>query len=853
MPAVFRQLAEGRLTGLLRLTRERAIKAIFFESGAPVFAVSSLPEEQPHRKLLDDGLVTPEQVDAARGLNANLQQLSRTLVEMRVLREPMMQTSMRELALKIIQSTFEWDSGEYVFSQNLAATHEVKLESTAADCITTAARLAATNEAVLDRVAPVDLVVEPTDPSVNEVGRLAKLSPVEGYVLSCVTAPTLVGDTSSLTGLPDIETRRGIFVLIELGLLKSVRDLALSAAPATAPISFSSSVPSVSSPTVPERPGSERLGSERPGSERLGSERLGSERLGSERLGSERRGSETLSTGKSRETAPDPVWSSEPGLDDLDSSMGEEDDSGQSPGESLWAIEMPALDAVTTAADRLWMDEIGGRDSAGDGNLYDQVDYAGQEPAAAWPFPQNPEAEGTAHRETARVGFQQSRSDFEPNGGDRFGTEHLESGPLREAFVASSTSPLRTPEPEDAFDFGGQSGATAPVSQTQAPQTQASQTQAPQTPEPRPPVSETPAPSRDGSTGYRYSRRAATPRESFRGSEPKTSTQSLGSPAGQAGGDEPPARLLEEITEKLNKVANTDFYGVLGVNKLSSNGSIQKAHADLIKQYNPIGKCFSNNRELTSKLSALVARINEAYQTLGNPEKRRVYDMPKNPQAMAPLPNVERGRPDSLPPSLPSSPSRPNTVQLDLTPRPGQVAPRPAAASPPAPKQPGSANPFEAADHYFRQGRVYYQRNDFHTAAHMLRQAVNLDPNRASYHYYLGLTLSVLSQARSIHAHHEGCHVNCNHGGSLTRNQRVRHEAEQHLHKAGELDPTNADIKIRLGLLYKEAGLAKKAEQFFHEALLLDASSDIARIELGLQDEGDSDRSRRSGSSTSKS
>jgi hypothetical protein len=62
----------------------------------------------------------------------------------------------------------------------------------------------------------------------------------------------------------------------------------------------------------------------------------------------------------------------------------------------------------------------------------------------------------------------------------------------------------------------------------------------------------------------------------------------------------------------------------------------------------------------------------------------------------------------------------------------------------------------------------------------------------------------------------------------------VRREAERHLLKADELDPSNPEIKLKLGTLYKEASLDQKAQQYFHEALMLDGNNELAKLELGL-------------------
>jgi Flp pilus assembly protein TadD len=149
----------------------------------------------------------------------------------------------------------------------------------------------------------------------------------------------------------------------------------------------------------------------------------------------------------------------------------------------------------------------------------------------------------------------------------------------------------------------------------------------------------------------------------------------------------------------------------------------------------------------------------------------------------------------------------------------------------------GVANPMQAAEQHYRRGRALFEENDFHTAAHMFREAIKLDDSWATYHFYLGKTLAILSQARQIHKHHDGCHVTCKLGGNLVRNSRIRHEAEQAMLKAAELDPSNPEILVKLGQLYKEAGMAKKAEQYFRDTLILDGRNRIALEELGIEED----------------
>ncbi|HEX8186007.1 MAG TPA: tetratricopeptide repeat protein, partial [Blastocatellia bacterium] len=55
---------------------------------------------------------------------------------------------------------------------------------------------------------------------------------------------------------------------------------------------------------------------------------------------------------------------------------------------------------------------------------------------------------------------------------------------------------------------------------------------------------------------------------------------------------------------------------------------------------------------------------------------------------------------------------------------------------------------------------------------------------------------------------------------------------EDHLSKAAELEPYNAQIRIKLGIIYKESGLPKKAEGYFRQALQIDPDNKMAKREL---------------------
>lgn len=359
-----------------------------------------------------------------------------------------------------------------------------------------------------------------------------------------------------------------------------------------------------------------------------------------------------------------------------------------------------------------------------------------------------------------------------------------------------------------------------------------------------------------------------------------------------AAGQAAPDPLLAAVSRKLQLLESADYYEVLGVDMFATAGAVTRAFDELQRMFNSYRSLSSDNKELHGKLDALFAKVADAYETLSDPARRWAYDKTtamasSNSQAAAPpvndrdgvqggsygrassenalnpapsalsgAPMIERGEPQFRPGPASSvaadsspGPSRLTTAELQpprRAPIPGLgSAPIETPSAPPGtklagtqsdqlPDQPQWVTASQTALRNYTQGRTRYEQKDVNAAHHLFREACRLDPSQPHYHFYLAMTLIILSKARREHAHHEGCHVTCSIGGALVSNPRMRYEAEQHLLKAAELDPANPQIPLRLGLLFKEAGLTKKAEHYFLETLLLDGKNKTAGFELEL-------------------
>jgi len=218
------------------------------------------------------------------------------------------------------------------------------------------------------------------------------------------------------------------------------------------------------------------------------------------------------------------------------------------------------------------------------------------------------------------------------------------------------------------------------------------------------------------------------------------------SPAAPASTEtDPVARKLEEL---LLRFRSASLYQVLSVPVDASQEAIQHAYHEQARELHP--DRFQSGRfaaEIRSMAEQVFAQINQAYLTLRNPVSRAEYD--------------ERLR------------TKKGTAL--------------------APKR-DDAQSQETAEALYREGRALLAGGDFETAVERLKGAVWMRPQKASYHYYLGIAESEIP--------------------------KLRKSAEQHLLKAIELEDLSADSHLALAKLYTKVMLPRKADQQLQQALL---------------------------------
>jgi curved DNA-binding protein CbpA len=284
------------------------------------------------------------------------------------------------------------------------------------------------------------------------------------------------------------------------------------------------------------------------------------------------------------------------------------------------------------------------------------------------------------------------------------------------------------------------------------------------------------------------------------------------------------AELRVELDRMLASYRDFDYYDILQIARHADSSEVKRAYYLLAKQYHPDRHRNEADPDVLEKLEAVFAQIGRAYDTLKDDRLRVDYDrrlgagtakIPPLATPAAPPRSVSA----TAPPPRPAAPS----AEPHAAPRPAAT---PAAHSaPPAQSVHATATPIahggpsepsltthQLAERSFQEGLLAYQNRDVLRAIHLFRDAVRQAPEKGTYHVHLGV--------------------------ALTSNPRWYKEAEKHLLEAARTDPLNLQVFLKLGMIYQDGGLKKRAEAQYRQALGIDPYNRIARkalIDMGFE------------------
>ncbi|HZB46510.1 MAG TPA: DUF4388 domain-containing protein, partial [Pyrinomonadaceae bacterium] len=251
---IIHELSGGRLSGVLRVSRERAKGAVYFDEGRVVGALTNLRAYRLTESLRRnaavgaaklDALVRPEMTDDAAGA---------ALVAAGLLSPEELRRLRERLASEVLRQLLQWEDGEWSFDARvrLDEGQHVRVE-VGQLLVESARRLSHAFAAKSFRDAGERLsLADATAMTGGDANGGPQLQPSEGFVLSRFDAPLSLGELVAVSGLPDEETRKAVYVLVLGGLLSRERPpRALPAAAAAAATAPRKTPPAAERPNAP--------------------------------------------------------------------------------------------------------------------------------------------------------------------------------------------------------------------------------------------------------------------------------------------------------------------------------------------------------------------------------------------------------------------------------------------------------------------------------------------------------------------------------------------------------------------------------------------------------------------------
>jgi len=205
--------------GLLSFSGEGASIGLYLRDGRIVHASSTRSSDRLSDLLVRWGLISSEQYDLVMRRAAGGEKLGKVLVDCGGLSPRDLMEARRRQVAQIAVSLFEWEDGEFVFSEGESPPDEGVEVGLPIDTVLVEGIRSVRNLALFRRRMPFDDWIFEAIPGA-EGRRGVVLDPHEAYVLRLVDGRRSLGEIGATSEFGEPETLRSLFLLFILGCLK---------------------------------------------------------------------------------------------------------------------------------------------------------------------------------------------------------------------------------------------------------------------------------------------------------------------------------------------------------------------------------------------------------------------------------------------------------------------------------------------------------------------------------------------------------------------------------------------------------------------------------------------------------
>lgn len=210
---LIREISAAGLSGALRLSRERAKIAVYFDTGELIFAGSNLRTYRLYECMRRWGLLEEQHVARARQSASDLEFGSR-LVEIGTLSRGALNDLMARQVSEILCHILLWRDGEWDFDPRVSLSEDIRVQVKTLELLMESARRVP-SELAASRFRFTYEKISPVEPAPDYLNLL----PTEAFVLTRVDRPTTLNELVAISGLPENEALGVVYALALGGFL----------------------------------------------------------------------------------------------------------------------------------------------------------------------------------------------------------------------------------------------------------------------------------------------------------------------------------------------------------------------------------------------------------------------------------------------------------------------------------------------------------------------------------------------------------------------------------------------------------------------------------------------------------
>jgi tetratricopeptide (TPR) repeat protein len=208
-----RDIAEAKLSGAVRLVRDRVKAVIYFDAGDVVFAVSNLKQHRMIECATEWGFASAAQLDKIPPKSTEVE-FGLAMVQAGVLTVPRLEELFERLTTLVLRHVLVWTDGEWVFDPRVRLAQSVRAQITVYPLLVEAVKKLSPDLGP-KRLTNHKRQLTPVMATNNSV----PLSPMDAFVFSRVENGMQLETLLEVAGLPQADLLRSVYALALGGLL----------------------------------------------------------------------------------------------------------------------------------------------------------------------------------------------------------------------------------------------------------------------------------------------------------------------------------------------------------------------------------------------------------------------------------------------------------------------------------------------------------------------------------------------------------------------------------------------------------------------------------------------------------